>query len=99
MPEHAPEHVREADPKHLLDQLEELEAAGPRQRHRKAWLLMLLPIAAVIYPPLYNRDAPTLIGVPFFVWYQMAAVIFGGMITGIVYLIVGTERNLTRDSR
>ena len=84
----------DADPKHLLDELAGLEAAGPKQRHRKARLLLLLPVAAVIYPPLYNHDAPTLIGVPFFVWYQMAAVIFGGLVTGIVYLIVGTERSV-----
>jgi hypothetical protein len=60
-----------------------------------ALLLLLLPIAAIIYPPLYDHRRPTLVGVPFFVWYQFAAVVFGGLITGIVYLLRGTERSLS----
>jgi len=50
-------------------------------------LLLLLPVAAVVYPPLYNRRHPSLAGMPFFVWYQLAAVVFGGVVTGVVYLL------------
>ena len=50
-------------------------------------LLLALPVAAVVVPPLYARDAPRLAGIPFFVWYQLAAVVFGGLVTGVVYLL------------
>jgi hypothetical protein len=54
---------------------------------------LLLPVAAVVYPPLYDRDHPAIAGVPFFVWYQLAAVVFGGVVTGVVYLLRGAERS------
>ena len=55
-------------------------------------MLLLLPIAAVIYPPLYNHRDPALGGIPFFVWYQLIAVVFGGVVTGAVYLLM-TDRH------
>jgi len=67
---------------------------APAQRRRWALLLFLLPLAAVFYPPLYDRRTPTLGGVPFFVWYQLAAVVFGGVVTGLVYMLRGTEKSL-----
>lgn len=70
-----------------LEQLDRLLAAEPRPRRPWALLLLLLPILAVIYPPLYNDDKPAVGGIPFFVWYQMLAVVFGGAITGLVYLL------------
>ena len=63
------------------------------RRRRWAFLLLLLPVAAVVYPPLYDRDHPAIAGVPFFVWYQLVAVVFGGVVTGIVYLLRGGERS------
>jgi hypothetical protein len=48
-------------------------------------LLLLVPIVAVVVPPLYARDSPRLAGVPFFVWYQLVAVVFGGAVTALVY--------------
>ena len=65
------------------------------QGRRWALLLFLLPLAAVLYPPLYDRRSPTLGGIPFFVWYQLVAVVFGGVVTGLVYLLRGTEKSLT----
>jgi hypothetical protein len=65
------------------------------QRRRWALLLLLLPLAAVIYPPLYDHRHPTLAGIPFFVWYQLAAVVFGGAVTGVVYLLRGTEQSFS----
>jgi hypothetical protein len=58
-------------------------------------LLLLLPLAAVIYPPLYDHRHPSLAGIPFFVWYQLAAVVFGGVVTGVVYLLRGHEKSLS----
>lgn len=79
-----------------LDELAELEAAEPRQRRTWSLWLLLIPIAAVVVPSLYNGDSPRIAGVPFFVWYQLAAVTFGGIVTGIVYVLRGTEQSLER---
>jgi hypothetical protein len=75
-------------PADLLDELAELEAAEPRPRR---WVLLLLiaPLLLALWPPLFNRHHPTLIGMPFFVWYQLAAVAFGGVVTWIVYRLSG----------
>lgn len=61
-------------------------AAGPPggTRHRNWWyLLLLLPLAGLIYPPLYARMDPMLGNVPFFIWYQFAW-IFGGIATTVI---------------
>lgn len=79
-----------------LDELAEIEAGEGRQRRPWAMLLLLVPLAAILYPPLYSRDKPEIAGIPFFVWYQLAAVAFGGVVTGIVYVLRGTERTLSR---
>jgi archaellum biogenesis protein FlaJ (TadC family) len=69
------------------------------QRRRWAFVLFVLPIAAVVVPVVYNRIRPSIGGVPFFVWYQFAAVVFGGLVTGVVYVLRGTERKLARRAR
>jgi hypothetical protein len=68
----------------------------PAQRRPWAFTLLALPIAAVVVPVVYNRIQPSIGGVPFFVWYQFAAVVFGGLVTGVVYLLRGTEGKLAR---
>ena len=72
------------------------EADERPQSRRWALLLLLLPIASIIYPPLYDHRQPALVGIPFFVWYQFAAVVFGGAVTGVVYVLRGTERSLSQ---
>jgi hypothetical protein len=49
-----------------------------------AWLL-LVPVVLVLWPPLYNRTSPTLFGIPFFYWYQLAVIPIGVVCTTIVY--------------
>ena len=58
-------------------------------RWRRAWpyALFLIPVAAIAYPPLYNRVHPAVGGLPFFVWYQLAIVVLGAAVTGAVYLL------------
>ena len=53
------------------------------------WVLVLLaiPFIAVLWPPFYNATAPTLFGLPFFIWYQLAWAIFGAVLTIVVYLV------------
>jgi hypothetical protein len=48
------------------------------------WLL-LLPLVATLYPPIYNRIKPLLFDIPFFYWYQLAAILLSVIVTVIVY--------------
>jgi Protein of unknown function (DUF3311) len=78
-----------------FDELARLEASDAPQRRAWALWLLLLPMLAIAYPPLYSRRDPAVAGVPFFVWYLIVAVVFGGAVTGLVYALRGTERELT----
>src|SRR6476469_5546694 len=60
-----------------------------QSRRRTGWswwyLLFVVQVAAVVWPPLYNRVEPSWIGMPFFYWYQLLWVIIGAVLTAIVY--------------
>ena len=60
-------------------------AAPGWQRH---WprLLFLIPCLMILWVPSYNRIEPTLLGVPFFYWYQLAWILIGAAVVGVVYL-------------
>ena len=61
-------------------------ADRPRRRgFRALHLLLLIPYVAMLWVPSYNCVEPMLAGIPFFYWYQMAAVIVGAILTAIVY--------------
>ena len=47
--------------------------------------LLLLPLVAVLYPPLYNRRSPELLGMPFFYWWQFLMVVVSVIVTALVY--------------
>jgi hypothetical protein len=49
-----------------------------------AWLL-LVPVVLVLWPPLFNKISPTLFGIPFFYWYQLAVIPIGVACTTVVY--------------
>jgi hypothetical protein len=65
------------------------EFMSEQSRRRTGWswwyLLFVVQVAAVIWPPLYNRIEPTWIGMPFFYWYQLLWVIVGAVLTAVVY--------------
>ena len=52
-----------------------------------ARLLLLAPFIAMLWVSSYNRSEPMVAGIPFFYWYQLAWVIIGAVIIGIVYLV------------
>jgi len=56
---------------------------------RGAWswwhLLFAVQFVGVLWPPFYNRAEPTLIGIPFFYWYQLLWVVISAVITALVY--------------
>ncbi len=69
------------------------EPFGGRGRRVLTRLLLLIPFAALIWVPSYNRIEPELAGIPFFYWYQLAWIIISAGLVLAVYLIdIGSER-------
>ncbi len=56
-------------------------------RFRLVHLLLAVPYVAVLWVPFYNRLSPTLAGIPFFYWYQMAWIAIGAAVLLPVYLV------------
>ena len=62
-----------------------------RAKKKRGWLsywprlLFLIPFVAMLWVPSYNRIEPALGGIPFFYWYQLAAIAIGVTCTLIVY--------------
>jgi hypothetical protein len=55
-------------------------------RRRFRWhYLLLLPPLVLLWVPFYNRLEPSLGGVPFFYWYQMAWIVVTAVLTFIVW--------------
>lgn len=52
---------------------------------RWPYLLLVIPFLGTLWVPLYNRVQPTVLGFPFFYWYQLAWVPVSVVLTGIVY--------------
>lgn len=48
-------------------------------------LLLLLPFIGLLWVPFYNDELPTLLGFPFFYWYQFGWVPLTALIIWIVY--------------
>ena len=58
---------------------------GERSQGRWYWLLAV-PLLGLLVPPIYNDVDPTLIGIPFFYWYQLLWVPISVAVTGFVYV-------------
>jgi hypothetical protein len=57
------------------------------ERSRRQWYwLLLVPLLGLLVPPIYNDVDPTLIGIPFFYWYQLAWVPISVAVTAVVYV-------------
>jgi hypothetical protein len=75
------------------DEPPELRKAAERHVRISAWnLLLVVPLLAVLFPGLYNRDDPELGGIPFFYWYQLAAIAIGVSCTYVVYRLTRGDR-------
>jgi len=61
-----------------------------KQRGGWSWwyLLFVLQFAVVLWPPLYNKTEPSVMGVPFFYWFQLLWVLIGAVFTAVVYFAV-----------
>jgi hypothetical protein len=64
---------------------EQKNGAGFRALH----LLLIVPFAALLWVPFYNRALPALAGIPFFYWYQLVWVPLTAAILAIVFLAEG----------
>lgn len=69
----------------MADEVSESTRRAERSDHSPWNWLLLLPLIATLFPPLYNRYAPDLAGIPFFYWFQLAAIGIGVACTLIVY--------------
>ena len=49
------------------------------------YLLLLLPFVGLLWIPFYNATEPSLLGFPFFYWYQLAWVPISSLLTFIVW--------------
>jgi hypothetical protein len=57
-----------------------------RQSAWSWWYLLFAALFAVcLWPPFYNKVEPAFVGIPFFYWFQLALVLVGAALTGIVY--------------
>jgi hypothetical protein len=57
-----------------------------RVRHPAAMrILLALPFLGLLGVPFYNHESPSLFGVPFFYWYQLAWVPLTSLLIWIVY--------------
>ena len=61
-------------------------------RFHPVYLCLLIPFAALLWVPLYDRVDPTLFGIPFFYWWQMAWTLLGALVTWPVYKHVERSR-------
>lgn len=61
-------------------------APRAQRSDRSGWhWLLLLPLVVVLVPQIYNKLRPTLFGIPFFYWYQLAVIAVGVGSTLLVY--------------
>jgi hypothetical protein len=49
------------------------------------YLLFVLEFVVALWPPFYNKVEPTLIGIPFFYWFQLLWVFVSAAFTAVVY--------------
>ena len=57
----------------------------PRRKFHPVYLLLLVPFVALLWVPFYNRVEPSLLGIPFFYWFQMLWTLLGAVCTWPVY--------------
>ena len=62
---------------------------GKRVRLTRYWprFLLIIPLLLVVYVPFYNRIEPKFADIPFFYWYQLAAILIGAAVVLAVYFL------------
>jgi hypothetical protein len=70
----------------MADELPEGTRRAERSDHSHWNWLLLLPLVATLIPAFYNKLSPELFDIPFFYWYQLAAISIGVTTTLVVYV-------------
>jgi Protein of unknown function (DUF3311) len=67
---------------------------GTKPDHGWNWwyLLLLAQFVPALWVPSYNVAEPSLIGMPFFYWYQLVLVIICAAVTAFVYWITESSQ-------
>ncbi len=63
----------------------DVTARAERSDHHPINWLLLVPLVITLFPPIYNSIDPTLADIPFFYWYQLAAILVSVVVTLVVY--------------
>jgi hypothetical protein len=67
---------------------------GNRERAWSPWyLLLLIQFIPSLWVPFYNSVEPSVAGIPFFYWFQMALVLVSAVVTAVVYFATEAGRN------
>ena len=53
-----------------------------------AYLLLVIPIFAILWVPFYAREEPAWMGIPFFYWHQTLWVVLSTATMGVVYRLI-----------
>ncbi|MFI0775052.1 DUF3311 domain-containing protein [Streptomyces sp. NPDC021212] len=61
-----------------------------------AALCLIAPFVAMLWVGSYAKTEPTLIGIPFFYWYQMLWVPISAALTTLAYILVRREQRARR---
>jgi hypothetical protein len=56
-----------------------------RRRFHPVYLWLAVPFVALLWVPFYDRAEPSLLGIPFFYWYQIAWILLGPLCMVPVY--------------
>ena len=59
---------------------------APMRKIHPVYLFLLIPYAAWVWVPFYNRIEPRLAGIPFFYWWQIAGIFLTALCILPVYL-------------
>jgi Protein of unknown function (DUF3311) len=67
------------------------------QKRRAGWswwyLLFIIELVVVLWPPFYNKAEPYWIGIPFFYWYQLLWVLIAAVFNATVYFATEASRD------
>ena len=58
------------------------------RRSPTGWYIVLLVFCVLaLWVPLYNRTEPSLAGIPFFYWFQIAWIIVSAVAVAVAYVL------------
>lgn len=56
-------------------------------RHLLVYALFLAVVVVALWVPLYNRIEPSLAGIPFFYWFQIAWIVVCAVVVAVAYVL------------